>query len=123
MRTRDGPATLHLRRSGTAVEAVGYGPGMARALESVPGLIGIDAAAPILMDAFARLERRTPLRAAPPGILEATTATLPQPLRRLAAEAGCADVRVVSSSPIEMMVAIRIAIGIVSSVLYGIWSR
>ena len=38
----------------------------------VPGLIGIDAAAPILMDAFARIGPTTPLRAAPPGILEAT---------------------------------------------------
>ncbi|HKY47961.1 MAG TPA: DNA-3-methyladenine glycosylase 2 family protein [Acidimicrobiia bacterium] len=42
MRTPDGPATLHLRRTDNAVEAVGYGPGMGRALESVPGLIGID---------------------------------------------------------------------------------
>src|SRR5688500_11794856 len=48
----------------------------------VPGLIGIDAAAPVLMDAFARLGPRTPLRAAPPGILEASAATLPLPLRR-----------------------------------------
>jgi penicillin-binding protein 1C len=48
----------------------------------VPGLVGIDAAAPILMDAFARLGQRTPLPAAPPGILEASTAALPAPLRR-----------------------------------------
>ncbi len=48
----------------------------------VPGLIGIDAAAPILMDAFARIGGTTPLRAAPPGIIEATTASLPAPLRR-----------------------------------------
>jgi penicillin-binding protein 1C len=48
----------------------------------VPGLIGIDAAAPVLVDAFARLGPRTPLRAAPPGILEANAATLPMPLRR-----------------------------------------
>ncbi len=48
----------------------------------VPGLIGIDAAAPILMDSFARIGGTTPLRAAPPGILEATAASLPQPLRR-----------------------------------------
>jgi penicillin-binding protein 1C len=48
----------------------------------VPGLIGIDAAAPILMDAFARLGPRVPLRAAPAGIVEASTAALPAPLRR-----------------------------------------
>ena len=49
---------------------------------AVPGLVGIDAAAPILMDAFARLGGATPLPAAPPGILEASAAALPQPLRR-----------------------------------------
>jgi penicillin-binding protein 1C len=48
----------------------------------VPGLIGIDAAAPILMDAFARLGPTTPLRAAPPGILETGASALPGPLRR-----------------------------------------
>jgi penicillin-binding protein 1C len=48
----------------------------------VPGLIGIDAAAPILMDAFARIGGTTPLHAAPPGILEATASSLPQPLQR-----------------------------------------
>lgn len=42
MRSPEGPATLHLRRTGTAVEAVGFGPGALWALESVPGLIGID---------------------------------------------------------------------------------
>lgn len=42
MRTPEGPATLHLRRTGTAVEAVAYGPGTTWALESVPGLIGSD---------------------------------------------------------------------------------
>jgi penicillin-binding protein 1C len=47
----------------------------------VPGLIGVDAAAPILMDAFARLGGTTPLGAAPPGILEASAASLPAPLR------------------------------------------
>jgi penicillin-binding protein 1C len=48
----------------------------------VPGLVGVDAAAPILLDAFARMGPTTPLRAAPPGIVEASAATLPQPLRR-----------------------------------------
>jgi penicillin-binding protein 1C len=48
----------------------------------VPGLIGVDAAAPILMDAFARLGGTVPLRSAPPGIVEASAAALPPPLRR-----------------------------------------
>jgi penicillin-binding protein 1C len=48
----------------------------------VPGLMGIDAAAPILMDSFARLGGTTPLRVAPPDIVQATAASLPQPLRR-----------------------------------------
>jgi penicillin-binding protein 1C len=48
----------------------------------VPGLVGVDAAAPILVDAFARLGGTTPLRAAPPGIVESGAASLPQPLRR-----------------------------------------
>jgi penicillin-binding protein 1C len=48
----------------------------------VSGLVGVDAAAPILMDAFARLEEVAPLRARPPGVLAETAATLPQPLRR-----------------------------------------
>lgn len=42
MRTPEGPATLHLWRTGSAVEAAAYGPGMTWALESVPGLIGGD---------------------------------------------------------------------------------
>ena len=42
MRTPDGPATLHLRRTGRAVEATAFGRGTSWALESVPGLIGID---------------------------------------------------------------------------------
>ncbi len=41
MRTPEGPGTLHLRRTGQAVEAVAYGQGMTWALESVPGLIGL----------------------------------------------------------------------------------
>jgi penicillin-binding protein 1C len=48
----------------------------------VSGLVGVDAAAPILMDAFARMGPTALLRAAPPGIVEASTASLPQPLRR-----------------------------------------
>jgi 3-methyladenine DNA glycosylase/8-oxoguanine DNA glycosylase len=42
MRTPNGPATLHLRSSRRAVEATAYGSGRSWALESVPGLIGID---------------------------------------------------------------------------------
>ncbi len=50
----------------------------------VPGLIGIDAAAPILIDAFARLGSPTPLPPAPPGILIARNASdLPPPLQRV----------------------------------------
>ncbi len=50
----------------------------------VPGLVGLDAAAPILFDAFARLGARIPLPGAPPGILTATSAaSLPRPLQRV----------------------------------------
>lgn len=48
----------------------------------VAGLVGRDAAAPVLFDAFARISpRRAPLPRAPDGALIATTATLPPPLR------------------------------------------
>lgn len=40
MRTTGGPATIHLRRSGSLVEARAFGPGAAAALALVPGLIG-----------------------------------------------------------------------------------
>jgi len=53
---------------------------------SVPGLVGIEAAAPILVDAFARLGGRTPLPKAPPGVLFASTDELPPPLRRVGAQ-------------------------------------
>lgn len=50
----------------------------------VPGLVGIDAAAPILVDAFARVGVRQPLRPAPPGVLFASSsAELPPPLQRV----------------------------------------
>ena len=42
MRTPDGPATLHVRRTGKAVDATAYGPGSSWALGSVPGLIGLE---------------------------------------------------------------------------------
>ena len=48
----------------------------------VPGLIGIDAAAPILVDAFARLGPTIPLPTAPPGALLARTTELPPTLRQ-----------------------------------------
>jgi penicillin-binding protein 1C len=49
----------------------------------VPGLSGIGAAAPILFESFDRLGGPTvPLRPAPPGVLKATNAQLPGPLRR-----------------------------------------
>ncbi len=50
----------------------------------VPGLIGIDAAAPILIDVFARLGVPLPLPPPPPGILTAASAAdLPPPLQRV----------------------------------------
>jgi len=49
----------------------------------VPGLAGIDAAAPILIDAFARIGGRAPLPPAPPGVLVASSSQLPPPLRRV----------------------------------------
>jgi penicillin-binding protein 1C len=49
----------------------------------VPGLAGIEAAAPILVDVFARLGPRVPLPPAPPGLLVAGHAELPPPLRRV----------------------------------------
>jgi len=48
----------------------------------VPGLIGRAAAAPILFDAFARLGAAAPLPRPPTGILIATSARLPPPLKR-----------------------------------------
>ncbi|MGQ7793278.1 penicillin-binding protein 1C [Faunimonas sp. B44] len=56
--------------------------------EPVPGLVGIDAAAPILMDAFARIGQPAPLPAAPPGVLAASSAGLPAPLRRVRVPRG-----------------------------------
>jgi penicillin-binding protein 1C len=48
----------------------------------VPGLIGREAAAPILFDAFARLGEPAALPAMPAGVLIASSASLPPPLRR-----------------------------------------
>jgi 3-methyladenine DNA glycosylase/8-oxoguanine DNA glycosylase len=42
MRTPAGSATLHIRRSGTGVEAVAFGEGAEAALTTVPGLIGLE---------------------------------------------------------------------------------
>jgi len=50
---------------------------------STPGLMGRFGAAPILFDAFARIaERPAPFRLAPAGVIKATGATLPPPLKR-----------------------------------------
>jgi penicillin-binding protein 1C len=50
---------------------------------STPGLMGRLSAAPILFDAFARIaERRVPFRSAPAGVVRATGAALPPPLKR-----------------------------------------
>ncbi len=48
----------------------------------VPGLVGIDAAAPILIDVFARLGSLVPPPPAPDGVLVAATAELPPTLRQ-----------------------------------------
>ncbi|WP_200387775.1 penicillin-binding protein 1C [Thiocapsa imhoffii] len=61
----------------------------------VPGLIGLDAAAPILFEVFARLGPSTPLSPAPPGLLHASSADLPPPLRRVQ------DGRQSRSSPVD----------------------
>jgi penicillin-binding protein 1C len=50
----------------------------------VPGLIGREAAAPILFDAFGRLGPPAALPPPPPGVLFASTARLPVPLRHFA---------------------------------------
>jgi penicillin-binding protein 1C len=50
---------------------------------STPGLMGRLSAAPILFDAMKRIaERPAPFRSAPAGVMKATTATLPPPLKR-----------------------------------------
>ncbi len=60
----------------------------------VPGLTGITAAAPLLVDVFARLGPRHPLPPAPPGVLRATTVSLPPPLRRVDEPAATAGPRI-----------------------------
>ena len=55
---------------------------------SVPGLIGREAAAPILFDAFARLGAPTALPGPPAGVLAVSSAGLPPPLRRFHPAAG-----------------------------------
>lgn len=49
----------------------------------VPGLVGIDVAAPILADAFARIGRITPMPPPPPGVSRMRTANLPSHLRHI----------------------------------------
>ena len=68
----------------------------------MPGLIGLDAAAPILFDAFERLGRRVPLPDAPAGVREMTTASLPPALRRFGgprARKDAADSPVIAYPP------------------------
>lgn len=60
----------------------------------VPGLTGITAAAPLLVDVFARLGPRHPLPPPPPGVLRASTASLPPPLRRVDEPAATAAPRI-----------------------------
>jgi penicillin-binding protein 1C len=48
----------------------------------VPGLSGIESAAPVLFEAFDRIgQKRVPLKPPPAGVIVATTASLPAPLR------------------------------------------
>lgn len=54
---------------------------------AVPGLLARNTAAPLLFEAFARLGREPVPVVAPPGRLDATTATLPPPLRHLRRDA------------------------------------
>jgi penicillin-binding protein 1C len=54
----------------------------------VPGLIGREAAAPILFDAFARLGVPTALARPPAGVLMTSSAKLPPPLRHFHPAAG-----------------------------------
>ena len=49
----------------------------------VPGLVGIDVAAPILADVFARLGKVAPLPPAPPGVSSMRTADLPLHMRHV----------------------------------------
>ncbi|MCK7576276.1 MAG: penicillin-binding transpeptidase domain-containing protein [Chromatiales bacterium] len=49
----------------------------------VPGLAGIEAAAPVLIDVFAQLGPRTPLPAPPPGVRPMNHAQLPEILRHV----------------------------------------
>ena len=59
---------------------------------AVPGLAGRVSAAPLLFDAFQRIAaERTPLPPAPPGVLRATGADLPPPLRRFGSALETAD--------------------------------
>ncbi len=55
---------------------------------AVPGLTGTEATVPILRDAFARLEPRVPLPGPPAGVLMASSAELPVPLRRVSSSAS-----------------------------------
>src|SRR4029077_11823948 len=58
----------------------------------VPGLAGRVTAAPILFDAFARLGQQfEPLPPAPKGVLIASTAKLPPPLRRFASREAAGE--------------------------------
>jgi penicillin-binding protein 1C len=58
----------------------------------VPGMVGSEAAAPLLFEAFARLgERPVALPPAPPGTLIASNAGLPAPLRQFGARLVQAD--------------------------------
>ncbi len=64
--------------------------------EPLPGLMGADAAVPILADAFVRAGGVVRLPPPPPGLLDATTSELPGPLRRLRTPRSAVAARVPS---------------------------
>jgi penicillin-binding protein 1C len=67
------------------------------------GLTGLNAAAPILFDAFLRIgERRVPLNSAPDGALIAQGSALPPPLRRFAADRSATPASTYADAPIAI---------------------
>lgn len=70
---------------------------------STPGLTGRTAAAPILFDAFARLdERRVPLPSPPAGALRVSGSELPPPLKRFGREPGNATAGKFLAAPVSI---------------------
>jgi penicillin-binding protein 1C len=86
----------------------------------VPGMVGSEAAAPLLFEAFARLgERPVALPPAPPGTLIASNAGLPAPLRQFGARLVQADDAPRLTFPPEGAVLVPLAGGIHARVERG----